>query len=124
MAGDTGAKHFRAVVAGIGGERVSRRFQKKRIDAISRHCIPASDDVVGAAGEQGAAVGQKRHRPTGKPGTDQRARQIARFAIDHRHRSADARGGQQRAVGRDRDRDHRFWSGCDLACGRAGCAQK
>jgi hypothetical protein len=63
MACDTGTKDIRAVIAGISGQRISRRFQKKWIDRISRHHVPAPDDVVGAAGEQSAAVRQKRDRP-------------------------------------------------------------
>jgi hypothetical protein len=58
MAGNTGTKYIRAVVAGIGGQRVSLLFQKQRVDRLSGHRIPAADDVVGAAGEQGAAVRQ------------------------------------------------------------------
>jgi hypothetical protein len=68
MAGDTGAKDLRAAVAGIGGERISRRLQQNRIDRLARRRVPAPDDVVSAAGEQRAAVGQERHRPDRQPG--------------------------------------------------------
>ena len=124
MAGDTGAKHIRAVVAGIGGQRIALLFHKQRIDRLSRRRVPAANDVVGAAGEQSAAIGQKRDRPHRQPRADQRARQMARLAIDHPNRSANARGGHQRAVGRDRDRNYRPRPGRDFTGARAAGDRK
>src|ERR1700730_552981 len=44
VAGDTGTKHLRTMVAGIGGERISRRLQENWIEGFSRHRVPATDD--------------------------------------------------------------------------------
>ena len=117
VAGDAGAKHFRAAIAGIGGERISRRFQQNRIDRLACRRIPAPDDIVRAAREQRAAVGQEYHRPDRQARTDQRAHERARLAVDHGDRATNARGGNQRAIRRNRNRNHRPWS-CRNLTGR------
>ena len=35
MTGDAGSKNIRTAVAGIGGQRISRRLQKERIDGFT-----------------------------------------------------------------------------------------
>ena len=78
VAGDAGAVHLGAGIAGVSGERILRRAHRDRADVIAGHGVPAPDHAVGAAGEQGAAVGQERDRPHRQARTDQRARELAR----------------------------------------------
>ena len=82
--------------------------------------IPAPDHAVGAAGEQRAIIGEERDRPDRQPRPDQRARELARRAVDDGDRAADAGGGNERAVARDRERDDRRVAGLDLAAQFAG----
>ena len=124
MAGDACAENFRAAVAGVGGQWISRHLQQQWIDGISVRRVPAADDVVRAAREQCAAIGQERDRPDRQAGTYQCARKRACLSIDHGNRPADTRRGRPRTIRRNRNRDHRSRPGRDLACDYAGCGQK
>ena len=94
----------RAMVAGIGRERIVRRAHRHGADRLAGHGVPAADHAVGAAGQQRAVVGKERHRPHRQAGADQRTRELARLALDDRDRAADAGGGHKRAVARYRER--------------------
>ena len=98
MAGDAGAKHFRARIAGIGRERVLGRADHHVADRLAGDGVPAPDHAIGAAAEQRAAIRKERDRPHRQSRPDQRAREPARGAVDDGDRAADAGGGDQLAV--------------------------
>ncbi len=115
MAGDTGAEDLGAMVAGIGRKRIVRRADHRRPDRFAVRRIPAADHPVGAAGEQSAAVREKRHRPNRQAGADKRVSELARFPLDERNGAANAGGRNEISVGRNRKGNDGIGRGFNLA---------
>jgi hypothetical protein len=68
MAGDAGAKHLRARVVGIDGERILDATACDGADRLACFGIPAPDHAIRAAGEQHSVVGKNATDQTGMPG--------------------------------------------------------
>src|SRR5215470_375720 len=97
VASDAGAKHLCSGFAGKDSQRVvDSSF--RRIERLTALRIPAADYAVSAAGQQYAAVRQKRHRPHRRARPSECALHASALTIDQRDRTVDARCGDTRAV--------------------------
>ena len=111
VAGDAGAEDLGAWIAGIGRKRIVRRADRpplrsaRRSTASQRRIMRSAPPVSNVR-----LSGKERDRPDRQAGADQRARELARLAIDDRDRAANAGGRDKRAIGRNGKRDDRRWA--------------
>ena len=99
VAGDAGAKHLRARIAGIGGQRIlgapiATAPIGSPVGAFQRRITPSAPPVS-------SVRCRERTRPTrpAGPGPTSVLRELARLAVDDRDRAANAGRRDQRAVG-------------------------